>query len=162
MNNEKETTTGQIHGRWRVKRSIVYIAIGFSPLLPGLPQRALAQIPSAETSAVPAAASLNGVVYVAWKGRNTQDSIWYSSGGPGDWSSQTEIGFAKTTQAPALATDGSNVYLAWRGESLNTTDNVFWLRLDLTKPHPQAVAMRASPAPPLRSAWLRSGSGCAR
>jgi hypothetical protein len=124
-----------------VERSLVYIAIGFSVLLPGLSKRALAQvqIPSAETkNAGPAAASLNGAYYVAWKGKNAQDNVWYATGSPespDSWNPQQEVswankdgttGFAKTTQAPALAAAGSTLYLAWRGQSTSPTDAIYY------------------------------------
>jgi hypothetical protein len=119
--------------RIAVKRSIVYIAIGFSVLLAGLPKPVLAQIPFAETNAAPAAASLGGVDYVAWKGKKAQDIIYYATSssatenvGTGEWSSQQQISFAKTTQAPALATAGNTLFLAWRGQSTNATDSIFY------------------------------------
>jgi hypothetical protein len=124
-----------------MKRSLVYIAIGFSLLLSGLPKPVWAQIPSAETNAAPAAASLGGVDYVAWKGKAaSKDTIWYATlsstqnGGTGEWSSQQQISwtihgskyFANTTQAPALATAGNTVFLAWRGASPNPTDEIYY------------------------------------
>lgn len=107
-----------------MKRSIVYTAIAFSILLQGLPRPALAQIPSAETNAAPAAAGLNGVTYVAWKGQRTGPATVYFY--PASNGSQAAISFAKTTQAPALAAQGNTLFLAWRGQGSNSTDNVYF------------------------------------
>jgi hypothetical protein len=111
-----------------MKRSIVYTGIAFGMLLQGLPKPAGAQIPSAETNVAPAAASLEGVTYVAWKGKNTPGSVWYSSANGSGWNTQQQITFAKTTHAPALAalSDSDTLYLAWRGQSTNPTDKIFY------------------------------------
>jgi hypothetical protein len=111
-----------------MKRLMIYLVAGFAVGLPGLPKLAVAQIPSAETNAAPAAASLAGVTYLAWKGKSSPaDSIYYAtSNGSGAWNAQKDIPFARTTQAPALAAVGNTLYLAWRGQSSNQTDNIFF------------------------------------
>jgi hypothetical protein len=114
-------------GENSMKRWIVYTGIAFSILLQGLPKPAWAQIPSAETNAAPAAASLNGVTYVAWKGKNTgAGSVWYSTSNGSAWSPQQPINFAETTEAPALTALGDTLYLAWRGQSTNPTDKIYY------------------------------------
>jgi hypothetical protein len=107
-----------------MKRSITYAALACSVLLPVSLRPALAQqVPSAETNAAPAAASLSGNLYVAWKGKDAGGSyIWYSVA----YGSQQSIGGALTTQAPALTATSSTVYLAWRGQSSNTTDKIYY------------------------------------
>jgi len=53
-----------------MRRSITYITIAFGIFLPYVPKPALAQeIPSAETNAAPAAASLQGSIYAVWMGK---------------------------------------------------------------------------------------------
>jgi hypothetical protein len=110
-----------------MKRSIVYTGIALGMLAQGLPKPAWAQIPLAETNAAPAAASLSGVTYVAWKGKNPgAGSVWYSTSNGSGWSAQQQIKFAETTQAPALAALSSTLYLAWRGQSSNPTDKIYY------------------------------------
>ena len=135
-----------------MKRSIVYTAIGFSILLPGLATRAMAQIPAAETNTAPAAASVNGLDYVVWKGHNTPGSVWYatSSNNGGNWSSQQAITFAKTTQAPALA----KYYLKGGISTVedSAVTNPGWWRHDSSKYFGQN-ALRAGLASLLGISW---------
>ncbi len=116
MSTEKDIT---------MKRSMTYAAIGFGLLLPYLSQPALSQtIPSAQTNAAPAAASLGGLTYVAWKGKSAPaDKVWYADSNT--WG-QNSISFAVTTQAPALTTFGSTLYLAWRGQGTGPTDEIYY------------------------------------
>jgi hypothetical protein len=105
-----------------MKRSMTYMTIAFSMFLPCAPKLALAQeIPSAETNAAPAAASLQGTIYAAWMGKNTPASVWYYPNASG---SQQQINGTKTMYAPALASNGSTLYLAWVGSS---TDNIYYM-----------------------------------
>ena len=107
----KEIQQRQARGMWRATlatlATFVSLAVG--------PPLAAQEIPSAETNAAPAAASLNGVTYVAWTGKSgPPDSIWYYSSASG---SQHEIsGTSSSIAAPALASNGSTLYLAWNSE----------------------------------------------
>jgi hypothetical protein len=111
-----------------MKRSIVYTLIASGVLLQGLlEQPAWAQIPSAQTNKAPAAAALNGVNYIAWKGKAVgAGTIYYLNSTGSGWSAQSPIKFAQTTQAPALAALGDTLYLAWRGQSSGPTDSIYY------------------------------------
>jgi hypothetical protein len=102
-----------------MKRSIVYTAIACSTLLSGWTKPALAQITSAQTNAAPSAASINGVIYVAAKGKETgADYVYYSTSNGSGWNSPAKVclsSICETTQAPASAALGSTLYLAWTG-----------------------------------------------
>jgi hypothetical protein len=114
-----------------MKRSTIYGAVALGILLPGLPNPALAQIPSADTNVGPAAAGLNGVMYVAWKGKSTgADAIYYSTPNGSGWNPEAKVCIGsncpETTEAPALAAIGNTLYLAWRGPSTGSTDQIYY------------------------------------
>jgi len=100
----------------------ITITTAFGILVAFGPALALAQqIPSAETNRDPAAASLQGIAYTAWMGKNTPGNIWYY---PNASDSQQEINNTSTTQAPALAASSNTLYLAFVGQS---TDNIYYM-----------------------------------
>jgi hypothetical protein len=107
----------QIKGENSMKRSIGYMTIALMALLPGLPKPAQAQteVPQAETSAGPALATLGGTTFLAWKGKNSPGSVWYSTLNGSVWSAQHNF-TSETNSAPALAVANSTVYLAFKGQ----------------------------------------------
>jgi hypothetical protein len=76
-----------------------------------------AKIPNAASSAAPAVASLNGAVWMAWKGEGDDTRIFVASfdGGPA-WTSGTPISGVGTSSAPALTATDNELFLAWKGE----------------------------------------------
>jgi len=100
-----------------MKRSIGYTTMALIAFLPGLPKPAMAQteVPQAETTAGPALATLGGTTFLAWKGKNSTDRVWYSTLNGSVWSGQHSIA-SETKTAPALAMANSTVYLAFKGQ----------------------------------------------
>lgn len=78
------------------------------------------------TSANPAVANLKGVVYLAWKGQGTDESIYLSKlDTNGEWTPQLQVpGVGGTSDGPALAVTGDTLYLAWLEERGGT--RIFW------------------------------------
>jgi hypothetical protein len=76
-------------------------------------------IPSAVTSAGPAVAVFDGLVYVAWTGKSSPYHLWYSTYNGKTWSAQKEVPSALTGQVegPALAVFNDKLYLSWLGQS---------------------------------------------
>jgi hypothetical protein len=112
-------------GDYEMNRLMTYVTIASGIFLAYLPELLMAQqIPSAETKTAPAAASLNGVTYVAWTGKGgPPDNVWYY---PNSSGSQQRISNTSSSYAPALATFGSTMYLAWTaptGDIFYTTYN---------------------------------------
>jgi hypothetical protein len=78
------------------------------------------------TSANPAVANLKGVVFLAWKGQGTDESIYLSKlDTNGEWTPQLQVpGVGGTSDGPALAVTGDTLYLAWLEERGGT--RIFW------------------------------------
>jgi hypothetical protein len=98
------------------------------------PQEVIGSGWTAETSTAPALMGGEGFVVVAWKGKSTNQNVWFSIGSP--WEKQLMVEdilgawVAKTNVAPNFASGGADNYpfLFWKGESsdhiyLSTYDN---------------------------------------
>ncbi len=81
-------------------------------------------------------------LWMAWKGRGNDSSIWISSSANGqDWTPQVPLDGVRSTHGPALAAFPSSgpsprVYLAWKGEG--NDNRLFWTRstdLNTFEPH---------------------------
>jgi hypothetical protein len=75
------------------------------------------------TSHSPALASFKGHVYMAWKGEDRDDRIFWSRYDGVKWQPQTPIPNAFTKIAPAIVATDSGVIVAWKNAS---DDNIWW------------------------------------
>jgi hypothetical protein len=76
-------------------------------------------IPSAVTSAGPAVANFDGIVYAAWTGQSSPYHLWYSTYNGTAWTAQKEVPSALTgeVEGPALGVFNGELYMAWLGQS---------------------------------------------
>ena len=107
-------------------------------------------VPHAATSAAPALASMNGVVYLAWKGNGDDKAIYLSKlDAGGTWSAKQRAGDGTTSDGPALAKKGDTLFLAWRdGDQIfcsTSADGASWSHAEVV---PDA---KASKSPTLAS-----------
>jgi hypothetical protein len=82
-----------------------------------------ARVPGVGTSHSPALAWHEGQVWMAWKGMNEDESIYWSVFTNGEWEAQRALGFAATSSHPALASYNGHLYLVWKGAG---DDNHIW------------------------------------
>jgi hypothetical protein len=81
------------------------------------------QIINAASSAGPALACLDGVMWMAWKGEGTDTHIYLSSLKGSTWSPGVPVSGIATSSSPALAVTASVLFLAWKRES---DDQLLW------------------------------------
>jgi hypothetical protein len=74
-----------------------------------------AKIPNAASSEAPALATLNDMVWMAWKGEGNDTRIFLTSFN-GTWSSGAPISGMGTSSAPALTVSDGELFLVWKGE----------------------------------------------
>jgi hypothetical protein len=88
-------------------------------------------IPNVGTSASPTLAAFGGSLYMAWKGMEKDNAIYFSKLDGNTWSPQQKL-TAGTSTAPALAGTGKDLILVWKGESdvdiwwFKSTDGKTW------------------------------------
>jgi hypothetical protein len=71
------------------------------------------QAPTGSTSTSPALAAFNGKLYVAWKGKDTDQRLLVSSSADGvNWSAQVQAPSGSTSTSPALAAFDGKLYVA--------------------------------------------------
>ena len=63
----------------------------------------------------PALAEFNGTLYMAWKGMERDDTIWYSSFDGTSWAPQQQIAGVGTSTGVALASFNGKLYMCWKG-----------------------------------------------
>ena len=63
-----------------------------------------------------ALAQYNGKLYMAWKGEERDERIWYSTFNGTTWAAQQQVPGVGTSSGVALAVLGSKLYMAWKGE----------------------------------------------
>jgi hypothetical protein len=86
------------------------------------------QVPGVATSYRPALAAFPNALYMAWKGKDEDEGIWWSSYEGKGWSEQQIVPGVATSVGPALAILNGRLYMAWKGA---TGDESLWLsRLD--------------------------------
>jgi hypothetical protein len=86
---------------------------------------------TAETSATPAIlyAGFGTTVWLAWKGKGSSNTIWFSTGDGTSWSKQEPVSgtdpdwTAESNAGPALGIYGGTPYVAWKGAS---TDEIWY------------------------------------
>jgi hypothetical protein len=76
-------------------------------------------VPKAVTTAGPALAVFDGLLYAAWTGKASPYHLWYASYNGTTWSAQKEVPTALTGEVdgPALGVYNGELYLAWLGQS---------------------------------------------
>ncbi|MGA2119364.1 MAG: S53 family peptidase [Bryobacteraceae bacterium] len=63
-----------------------------------------------------ALAEYNGKLFMAWKGEERDERIWYSTFNGTTWAAQQQVPGVGTSSGVALAVLGSTLYMAWKGE----------------------------------------------
>jgi hypothetical protein len=87
------------------------------------------QVPNVGTSIGPslAAGSVGPAaegIYMAWKGADGDETIWWSRFDGTQWSPQQQVSFARTSIGPALASSTGHLDMAWKG---GNGDEGIWL-----------------------------------
>lgn len=104
-----------------------------------IPDNPISKYGHTVTSAAPAMAEYNGKLYIAYKGKDSDD-LWYNVFDGTSWLEDdleiTQHGHSKTQDAPALASYNGKLYLAYRGSGsddlwYNVFDGNKWLPTDL-------------------------------
>lgn len=68
----------------------------------------------------------DGRVYVSWRGKENDQTIWWSLFDISVWTQQTAIPNAGTYNKPAIASFGGDLYLAWKG--IDQDQRIWWIR----------------------------------
>jgi hypothetical protein len=96
------------------------------------------------SSAPPALATFQNRLYAAWKGRATDQRIWYAAFDGSQWSSQAPIAGAVTSGGPSLSVFDKKLYAAWRGNdamlATASFDGSGWSNASKPAPAPAIVA----------------------
>lgn len=79
------------------------------------------------TDGDPALAVFDGRLYLAWRGVNPDQSIYWTTFNGTSWAPQQQIN-VHTTHGPALATLDNKLYLVWKG--MDTDQNLWWSSFD--------------------------------
>jgi hypothetical protein len=69
-------------------------------------------------------AVFDGRLYMAWKGINDSQGIWFNSFDGKNWSPQHRVTGVGTGVGPSLAVFHSRLYMAWRGAGLD--NDIYW------------------------------------
>ena len=83
------------------------------------------------TSVGPALANFNGLLYMAWKGIEGDDGIWWSTFDGANWAPQQNVGGVGTSVGPTLAVNEGDqplLYMAWKG--IEGDDGIWWSTFD--------------------------------
>ncbi len=77
------------------------------------------------TSVGPSLAVLNNELYMAWKGVEGDQGIWWSSTpGVPNWGAQQQVCGVGTSVGPCLAAYNDTLYMAWKG--VDGDDGIYW------------------------------------
>lgn len=105
------------------------------------------------TSDRPALAVFNGVLYMAWKGIEGDQRLWWSSSNGSGWTPQQQ-GPGWSSSGPALAPFGGffpGLYMAWKG--MNQDQRLWWSSSDGNSWAPQQIGPGASSTGPTLAYW---------
>lgn len=72
----------------------------------------------------PALEFFNTKLYMAWKGMERDDRIFYSSLNGTSWAAQTMVSGVATSSGVALAVFNGKLYMAWKG--MNADQGIYW------------------------------------
>ena len=78
------------------------------------------QVQGVGTSVGPSLSVYNGRLYMAWKGIDNDQRIWFSSFGPSNfngtaWAPQQQVQGVGTSVGPSLSVYNGRLYMAWKG-----------------------------------------------
>ena len=78
-----------------------------------------------DTSVGPSLAVLNSTLYMAWKGVDGDEGIYWAASSDGqDWGAQLQVCGVGTSVGPCLAAYNSTLYMAWKG--VEGDDGIYW------------------------------------
>ncbi|HEY2704344.1 MAG TPA: hypothetical protein VGL20_11690 [Candidatus Dormibacteraeota bacterium] len=83
---------------------------------------------SAGLGVPPGVAAVNGTVYMAWKGIQQDDGIWWSTFDGASWAAQQNVGGVATSGGPSLALFGGTLYAVWKG--MVDDQGIYWSSFD--------------------------------
>ena len=78
-----------------------------------------------DTSIGPSLAGLNSTLYMAWKGVDGDEGIWWAASSDGqNWGGQQQVSGVGTSVGPCLAAYNNTLYMAWKG--VQGDDGIYW------------------------------------
>jgi hypothetical protein len=77
------------------------------------------QIPNVASSNSPGLAHFDNRIYAAWKGANTDQTMFWSSFDGVGWTPQQQIPTVASSVGPSLAGAGNLLFAAWKGANPN-------------------------------------------
>jgi len=97
----------------------------------------------------PAIAVFNGSLYMAWKGMEFDDGIFYSTFNGTTWAAQQQVPGVGTSSGVSLAVFNGKLYMAWKG--MQADQGIYWSVFDGTgwAPQQQVPGVGTSTGPSL-------------
>ena len=89
------------------------------------------------TSAGPALAEFDGLLYMVWKGAGNDSGIYWSQFNGSSWAAQQQVPGVGTSTDPAIASYGGALYMVWKG--VGNDQGVYWTTNGVTGWQPQQV-----------------------
>jgi len=83
----------------------------------------------------PALAVYDNKLFMAWKGMEFDDRIFFTTGNGATWAPQTLVPGVGTSAGVALAAFGNQLYMAWKGEGFD--QGIYWSSFNGTSWAPQ-------------------------
>ena len=83
----------------------------------------------------PALASYDNKLFMAWKGMEFDDRIFFTTSNGSTWAPQTLVPGVGTSAGVALAVFGNQLYMAWKGEGFD--QGIYWSSFNGTSWAPQ-------------------------
>jgi kumamolisin len=79
----------------------------------------------------PALAAFNNKLFMAWKGIEFDETLWFTSYNGATWAGQQQIPGVWSSSGPALAVFQNKLYMAWKG--MGNDQSMWWTSFDGTK-----------------------------
>ena len=97
----------------------------------------------------PALASYDNKLFMAWKGMEFDDRIFFTTSNGSTWAPQTLVPGVGTSAGVALAVFGNQLYMAWKGEGFD--QGIYWSSFNGTSwaPQKQVAGVATSSGPRL-------------
>ena len=90
----------------------------------------------------PALHAYGGRLYMAWKGMERDDTIWWSTFDGTKWAPQQRVPGVSTSSGVSLASFNGRLYMAWKGSATGNVpfdERIWWTTFDGTAWAPQQV-----------------------
>src|SRR5260370_29634904 len=100
----------------------------------------------------PALATFNGRLYMAWKGAEFDEGIYWNSFNGTNWAPQQKVSGAATSSGVSLADFNGKLYMAWKG--MHADQGIYWSSFNGTNWRRNSGSRGSPPAPD--RGWLCS------